>query len=224
MITQGPDPFCAYPTAEQSSEIFSVLPPVPIINPIPELNSVMTSSISEASTEDVYNISSKGRPPLSTLDDDKEVTISSRHSRENSQDNEEYDKFDSEKSGPLKFRRHNNNHNNHNNHNNNHNNINNNNNNNNNNDQLNLLIGSDTSSIGKHFNPSINPGFHISDDSELLHNKDFAYGVEDSGFEGSLTSNYGKLDETKELIYPKSQNEFTEGAATNNNSNSRTIC
>ncbi|CAG8441436.1 1445_t:CDS:2 [Diversispora eburnea] len=180
MITQGPDPFCAYPTAEQSSEIFSVLPPVPIINPIPELNSVTT--LSEVSTEDAYNISSKGRSPLSTLDDDKEVIISNRHSCENSQDNEEYDKFDSEKSG------------------------------------------SDTSSIGKHFNPSINPGFHISDDSELLHDKDFAYGVEDSGFEGSLTSNYGKSDETKELIYPKSQNEFTEGTTTtNNNSNSRTI-
>ncbi|CAG8715943.1 11594_t:CDS:2, partial [Acaulospora morrowiae] len=199
MINQGTDPFCPYPTADQSSEIFSVLPPVPIINPIPEPNSVATSSTIDLSNEDMYSPNGvKIRSPLSTITDDVDEergfiikpTISRRNTRDNSRNihqyhDEEYDQFTSEHSDPLKFHRPNNG---------------------TLSSQLSLLVGSDTPSIGRDFHPSINPGFHISDDAELLHDKEFAYGVEDSGFEGSLASNstdYGKMNETKDSVFLK---------------------
>ncbi|KAF0343289.1 hypothetical protein F8M41_016025 [Gigaspora margarita] len=63
MITQGPDPFCAYPNADEPSEIFSSLPPIPIISPIPEVTSATASLVTDMSVDDNY---SKGDRQLLT--------------------------------------------------------------------------------------------------------------------------------------------------------------
>nr|CAG8529564.1 5622_t:CDS:2 [Entrophospora candida] len=47
MTTQSPDPFCTYQTADQFSEIFSILPPVPIINNTVDISSTTTSILND---------------------------------------------------------------------------------------------------------------------------------------------------------------------------------
>ncbi|CAG8782118.1 29408_t:CDS:2, partial [Racocetra persica] len=71
MTTQGPDPFCAYQNADEPSEIFTVLPPISIVNPITEFSSATASLITDMSVEDNY---SKGdqQPLTKKLDEQDE--------------------------------------------------------------------------------------------------------------------------------------------------------
>ncbi|CAG8667319.1 13405_t:CDS:2 [Cetraspora pellucida] len=195
MTTQGPDPFCAYQNANESSEIFSVLPPIQIANPITEFSSATASLITDMSVEDNY---SKGdRQPLTKkldehndLNNDDEIPHDESLHNENPH-GEDNDQFNSEYSLPLKFHR-------------------------SNNaatfSQMQLLVWSDTSSIGRHFNPSLNSTFHISDDAEILHNKEFTYEAEDFGSDNSFVNNYPKRENmniTQNLEFSRTDDEST---------------
>ncbi|CAG8514355.1 24549_t:CDS:2 [Dentiscutata erythropus] len=168
MIKQGPDPFCAYPNAEESSEIFTALPPIPIINPIPEAISATASLVTDKSVEDNY---SKGDRQLLTkkVNDQNDLNNDDEISRDGSLRNEnlhseENDQFD------------------------------------------------DTPSIGHHFDPSLNSTFRISDDAEILHDKEFTYKAEDCGSEGGFVNNYPKhenTNDTQKLEFSRTDDEST---------------
>ncbi|CAJ0914076.1 15570_t:CDS:2, partial [Entrophospora sp. SA101] len=68
MVTQGTDPFCTYQTADQFSEIFSVLPPVPIINHTADISSTTTTVLNSFSNDfQIYSDENNYyRPQLST--------------------------------------------------------------------------------------------------------------------------------------------------------------
>ncbi|CAG8597558.1 6475_t:CDS:2, partial [Scutellospora calospora] len=179
MATQGSDPFSAYPNAESS---FSILSPISIINPIPEISSATTSLITtDMSAEDNYSRSDRQvltkkvdeQNELNNDDENDEIPHDGSSRNGNSHD-EENDQFD---------------------------------------------IGSDTPSIGRHFDPSLNSTFHISDDAEILHNKEFTYEVEDCGSEGGFVNNYPKYEnthDTQKLEFSRTDDEST--ISNNNNS------
>ncbi|CAG8483419.1 11614_t:CDS:2 [Paraglomus brasilianum] len=71
MTSQGSDPFCAHTTADESSEIFTVLPPVSIINNLtPEINNIADFS----SEENVYAVRAHAhQSQLPTQQEDKNM-------------------------------------------------------------------------------------------------------------------------------------------------------
>ncbi|CAJ0756579.1 17785_t:CDS:2 [Entrophospora sp. SA101] len=70
MTTQSPDPFCTYQTADQFSEIFSILPPVPIINNTVDISSTTTSILNDFSNDGFQTHSSKNSSQKEAIDEE----------------------------------------------------------------------------------------------------------------------------------------------------------
>jgi hypothetical protein len=180
MSSGGADPFCVYPTSDEQSEIFSVLPPVPIIN----ANSMSASPLTDLSSDDagIYTFGANVfQPRLATQTEvnENDMQYNSKHRNEtrsrdkiasksidnkvNQNGNMDDDNCEEEVRDRYK--------------------------------QphtyskltsatpsnLPLSLGSDGPSMNRDFNSSTR--IHISDDAELLHNKEFTYGMDDNGFE-----------------------------------------
>ncbi|CAG8754145.1 7135_t:CDS:2, partial [Racocetra fulgida] len=157
--------------ANEPSEIFTVLPPIPIANPITEFSSATASLITDMSVEDNY---SKGdqQPLTKKLDEQDDLNNEDEIPRDESLDNENPHGEENEQ----------------------------------------FNIWSDKPLLGRYFNPSLNSTFKISDDAEILHDKEFTYEAEDCGSEGEFVNNYPKREntnDTQNLEFSRTDDEST---------------
>nr|CAG8490126.1 15797_t:CDS:2 [Entrophospora candida] len=207
MVTQGTDPFCTYQTADQFSEIFSVLPPVPIINHTADISSTTTTVLNSFSNDfQIYSDENNYyRPQLSTqkeiVGDDDEAQGTSKEA----EGKESKNNFGSENTPMLKDNKQNttivtsidinksskkssllsspNNI--------------------NNNIAMNPVQHLQSSSLvnsvispfdHQHFDKSNESAINIPDDADILNNKEFKFGsVDDSRFGQSLTKDSSSL-------------------------------
>ncbi|CAH1755836.1 6142_t:CDS:2 [Entrophospora sp. SA101] len=216
MVTQGTDPFCTYQTADQFSEIFSVLPPVPIINHTADISSTTTTVLNSFSNDfQIYSDENNYyRPQLSTQkeivgDDDEaqgtsKVVMEEEEEETEAEGKESKNNFGSENTPMLKDNKQN-------------ttivtsidinksskkslssspNNI-------NNNIAMNPVQHLQSSSlvnsvispfVHQHFDKSNKSAINIPDDADILNNKEFKFGsVDDSRFGQSLTKDSPSL-------------------------------
>nr|CAG8445854.1 2854_t:CDS:2 [Entrophospora candida] len=205
--SKGTDPFCTYQTADQFSEIFSVLPPVPIINHTADISSTTTTVLNSFSNDfQIYSDENNYyRPQLSTqkeiVGDDDEAQGTSKEA----EGKESKNNFGSENTPMLKDNKQNttivtsidinksskkssllsspNNI--------------------NNNIAMNPVQHLQSSSLvnsvispfdHQHFDKSNESAINIPDDADILNNKEFKFGsVDDSRFGQSLTKDSSSL-------------------------------